>query len=89
MSPAATSPAFAPRPERPLSTNPFIDNTEALSFQSARQSLVPVVPSTTRPDFTNQARELFVCSSVVIFFFFSFWAPLLDDTRHLTCPLIE
>lgn len=80
MSPAATSPAFAPRPERPLSTNPFIDNTEALSFQPARQSLVPVVPSTTRPDFTNQARELFVCSSVAVVVVVFFFGPLYSMT---------
>ncbi|KAK5789965.1 hypothetical protein VI817_007252 [Penicillium citrinum] len=61
LSPSAGSTTSSSRPERPRSTNPFLDDTEALSPQSAPG--ITTGPSmfspTEKPDVTNNTRDLF------------------------------
>lgn len=54
------SPSF--RPERPRSTNPFLDDTEMMSPQSAPAAAVAVLSpaSEKQQAFTGNAAELFV-----------------------------
>ncbi|KAJ5965761.1 hypothetical protein N7481_012475 [Penicillium waksmanii] len=59
LSPSAGS--TSSRPERPRSTNPFLDDTEALSPQSAPgiSSGPSMFSPTEKPDATNNTRDLF------------------------------
>ncbi|KAJ5768205.1 hypothetical protein N7533_000788 [Penicillium manginii] len=59
LSPSAGS--TSSRPERPRSTNPFLDDTEALSPQSAPgiSSGPSMFSPTEKPDVTNNTRDLF------------------------------
>ncbi|GAM39232.1 hypothetical protein TCE0_034f10604 [Talaromyces pinophilus] len=59
VSPSSTSPISpGPRPERPRSTNPFLDNTEIMSPQSAPAGAV-LSPSSEKHPFMGNTAELF------------------------------
>ncbi|KAE8167323.1 Pal1 cell morphology protein-domain-containing protein [Aspergillus tamarii] len=51
--------ASGSRPERPTSTNPFLDDYGPLSPQSAPTGTGSMVSPIDRPDMTNNARDLF------------------------------
>ncbi|KAJ5769454.1 hypothetical protein N7520_004013 [Penicillium odoratum] len=57
----APGPATNARPERPRSTNPFLDDTDALSPQSAPgfSTGATMFSPTERPDMTSNTRDLF------------------------------
>ncbi|PLN85812.1 Pal1-domain-containing protein [Aspergillus taichungensis] len=57
LSPASSANSGS-RPERPTSTNPFLDDTDPLSPQSAPVGVTPFSP-VDRPDMTGNTRELF------------------------------
>ena len=58
--PSSTSPVSPGfRPERPRSTNPFIDETEMMSPQSAPAGAV-LSPTNEKPPFVGNTAELFV-----------------------------
>ncbi|KAJ5116173.1 hypothetical protein N7456_000521 [Penicillium angulare] len=61
LSPSNTSATSSSRPERPRSTNPFLDDTEALSPQSAPglSTGATMFSPTEQSDATNNTRDLF------------------------------
>ncbi|KAJ5594002.1 uncharacterized protein N7459_000210 [Penicillium hispanicum] len=61
LSPSVGSTASSTRPERPRSTNPFLDDAEALSPQSApgMSTGTTMFSPTDRPDMTSNTRDLF------------------------------
>jgi hypothetical protein len=60
VSPSSTSPVSpGQRPERPRSTNPFLDNTEMMSPQSAPAGAI-LSPSSDKHSFKGNTAELFV-----------------------------
>lgn len=59
VSPSATSPNST---GRPVSTNPFLDETDLTSFQSAPSASMS---STSKPSLMGNTAELFVCLSFI------------------------
>ncbi|OJJ44374.1 hypothetical protein ASPZODRAFT_144945 [Penicilliopsis zonata CBS 506.65] len=59
LSPSMSSTRSGDRPERPLSTNPFIDDTDILSPQSAPGGTAAMSPSADTQVLTNNTRDLF------------------------------
>lgn len=89
MSPAVNP--VAPRSDRPSSTNPFMDDTDALSPQSA-PTLQPVKP--LQPEAVDNTRDLFVCSSPLYPGFGEFECSLFRKTcpsspRRVRLPLVQ
>ncbi|KAJ5161295.1 hypothetical protein N7492_006687 [Penicillium capsulatum] len=63
---SATGSSASTRPERPRSTNPFLDDSEALSPQSAPglTSGTTMISPSDKPDMTNHTRDLFESLSI-------------------------